>query len=125
MQTEQQGRAKIPRHGEVPKSYPQWLEDAQYLDLARTVAVSGIPLPAMRAAVHTAFCQEFGDDSVEECTASELFSKVVYVRFRHSFNQRKGQLEEHRTGYQCAYEAVDTLHQVRETVAFDARYTET
>ena len=111
MPSNEQGRAKIPRLGEGSQSYPPWLENAQHLDLARTVAVAGIPSSGMCAAVSAAFIREFGQDSLDECAAPEPFSKVIYVRFKADATGQ-GQVGEERTGYQCAYEAVEALDQV-------------
>jgi len=105
------GRTKIPRLGEPDRPYPKWLEEGAALDLGRTVAVSGIPSPAMSGAVRAAFLREFGEESVEECTAPEPFAKTVYVRF-HPYVSTQEQPGDDRTGCQCAFEAVDALDQV-------------
>ena len=105
---------KIPRTvaADNPNSYPRWLdENCIQFDLARTVAVAGIPDPQMCGAVKAAFCKEFGDDSVEECSAPSPFSGVVYVRLGRATNCKLD--AEPKSGCQCAYEAVETLDQAR------------
>ena len=50
--------------------------------------------------IKTAFCSEFGEGSVEECSAPQ----IVYVRLGDSTNSNK-------TGFQCVFETVETLDQ--------------
>ena len=111
------GRTKIPRLGEPDRPYPKWLREGAALDLGRTVAVSGVPSPAMRGAVRVAFCREFGEDSIDECTAPEPFAKTIYVRFKPIVSAQEQPGDERtgckeRTGCQCAFEAVDSKDQV-------------
>jgi hypothetical protein len=57
--------------------------------------------------IKTAFCRELGhlgEGSVEECSAHQNFSGVVYVRLDDSTISNK-------TGFQCVFEAVETLDQ--------------
>ena len=54
--------------------------------------------------IKTAFCSEFGEGSVEECSAPQNFSGVVYVRLGDSTISNK-------TGFQCVFEAVEALDQ--------------
>ena len=92
------------------QEYPPWLEQSLALDLARTLAVSNLPsgdrkfMQKMIDEIKTAFCSEFGEGSVEECSAPQNFSGVVYVRLGDSTISNK-------TGFQCAFEAVEALDQ--------------
>ena len=95
------------------QEYPPWLEQSLALDLARTLAVSNLPsgdrkfMQKMIDEIKTAFCRELGhlgEGSVEECSAHQNFSGVVYVRLGDSTNSNK-------TGFQCAFEAVEALDQ--------------
>jgi hypothetical protein len=106
---------KIPRTvaaaDERSHEYPPWLEhNCTQFDMARTLAVSGIPDPQMCGAVRAAFCKEFGDNCVEECSAPRNFSRVVYVRLNiQTYSQG---CAEPKPGCQCAYEAIETLNEV-------------
>ena len=75
---------KIPRLAAVaevhPHEYPRWLEEkCTQFDMARTLAVAGIPDAGLCGAVKAAFCKEFGDNSVVEIPKSQCLSLILYT----------------------------------------------
>ena len=74
---------KIPRLAAVaevhPHEYPRWLEEkCTQFDMARTLAVAGIPDAGLCGAVKAAFCKDFGDNSVVELLKSRALANFIY-----------------------------------------------